>query len=79
MDFMFDQFVELEAPDGNKHYISMANVIAIHPREVDVCDVRLSDGAVLVACQMPARVLVQKIALRRQEALKMLSAAVLKN
>lgn len=78
MDFIFDQFVELEAPDGNKHYVSMASIIAVHPREIDTCDVRLIDGTVLVEAQIPARVLVQKIAQRRQEAQRLLRVAVTK-
>lgn len=77
MDFIFDQFVELKAPDMMKtHYVSMASIIAVHPREIDTCDVRLIDGTVLVEAQIPARVLVQKIGQRRQEAQRLLRAAV---
>lgn len=71
MDFIFDKFVELECYDANKYYVSMANIISVHPRTVDLCDVRLSDGGVINAVKMPARVLVEKIGQRRREAQKM--------
>lgn len=78
MDFIFDRFVELECYDGNKYYVSMANIISVNTRTVDLCDVRLSDGDGINAVKMPARVLVQKIAQRRQEAQKLLCLAVTK-
>lgn len=79
MDFIFDQFVELKDPDMMKtHYVSMASIIAVHPREVDTCDVRLIDGTVLVEAQIPARVLIQKIAQRRQEGQKLLLRSAVK-
>ena len=79
MDFIFDQFVELKTPDMMKtHYISMASIIAVHPREIDTCDVHLIDGTVLVEAQIPARVLIQKIAQRRQEGQKLLLRAAVK-
>lgn len=77
MDFIFDQFVELKTPDMMKtHYISMSSIIAVHPREIDTCDVRLIDGTVLVEAQIPARVLVEKIGQRRKEAQRLLRMAV---
>ncbi len=76
MDFIFDQFIELESKDGTKTYASMAGINAIVPESIDTCSVWLRGGGVIAGVKMPARVLVQKIAQRRQEAQKLIRKTV---
>ena len=77
MDFIFDQFVELECTDGSKYYVTMASISTVKPVTVDTCNVWCLNGHI-TNVKMPARVLVQKIAQRRQEAQRLLRAAVVK-
>lgn len=75
MDFIFDQFVELTT--GKKtFYVAMSSITIVEPVEVDTCDVYWSGGGVISGVKMPARVLIQKIAQRRQEAQRLLRSAV---
>lgn len=73
MDFIFDQFVELTT--GKKtFYVAMSSITIVEPVEVDTCDVYWSGGGVISGVKMPARVLIQKIAQRRQGGQKFLRA-----
>lgn len=75
MDFIFDQFVELTT--GKKtFYVAMSDIAIVEPVEVDTCDVYWRGGGVITGVKMPARVLIQKIAQRRQEAQRLLRVAV---
>ena len=76
MDFIFDQFVELKNDEGRIWFASMSSITLIEPKEVDTCNVYLDGGGYIRNVQMPARVLVQKIAQRRQEAQRLLRATV---
>lgn len=76
MDFIFDQFVELST-GKKKFYVAMSDIAIVEPVEVDTCDVYWR-GGVITGVKMPARVLVQKIAQRRQEAQRLLRVAVMK-
>lgn len=75
MDFIFDQFVELKTRNGSV-YVAMSNIISVEPVEVDKCNVGFATGGYLLEVEMPALVLVQKIAQRRQEAQRLLRVAV---
>ena len=75
MDFIFDQFVELKTKNGSV-YVTMSSIIMVEPVEVDKCDVGFTTGGYLRDVQVPARVLIQKIGQRRQEAQRLLRAAV---
>ena len=77
MDFIIDQFVELECTDGNKYYVTMSSISTIKPVTVDTCNVWCLNGHI-VNVKMPARVLVQKIAQRRQEGQKLLIRSAVK-
>ena len=73
MDFIFDQFVELETEAGLKFYVSMYAITCVKPTAVDQCDVYCAGYGNIFNVKTPARVLIQKIAQRRQEGQKMLS------
>lgn len=76
MDFIFDQFVELKSDDGGVRFVPMSKISCVEVSEVDKCNVLLDEGTYIVDVQVPARVLVQKIGQRRQEAQRLLRAAV---
>ena len=76
MDFIFDQFVELKSDDGGVRFIPMSKICCVEVSEVDKCNVLLDGGTYICDVQVPARVLVQKIGQRRQEAQRLLRAAV---
>ena len=76
MDFIFDQFVELETEAGLKFYVSMGAITCVEPEAVDKCNVYCAGFGNIFNVQMPARVLVQKIAQRRQEGQRILRVAV---
>lgn len=78
MDFIFDQFVELETETGLKFYVSMGAITCVQPEAVDKCNVYCAGFGSIYNVKMPARVLVQKIAQRRQEAQRLLRVAVTK-
>lgn len=78
MDFIFDQFIELKSDDGGVRFVPMSKICCVEVSEVDKCNVLTDTGAYIIGVQMPARVLVQKIAQRRLETQKLLRAAVLK-
>ena len=76
MDFIFDQFMELKSDDGGVRFVPMSKISCVEVSEVDKCNVLLDGGAYICDVQMPARVLIQKIGQRRQEAQRLLRAAV---
>ena len=76
MDFIFDQFVELKSDNGGVRFIPMSKICCVEVSEVDKCNVLTDTGAYICDVQMPARVLVQKIGQRRQEAQRLLRIAV---
>lgn len=78
MDFIFDQFVELKSDDGGMRFVPMSKILCVEVSEVDKCNVLLDGGAYICDVQMPARVLVQKIAQKRQESQRLLRVAVTK-
>ena len=78
MDFIFDQFVELKSDDGGVRFVSMSKISCVEVSEVDKCNVLLDGGGYICDVQVPARVLVQKIAQRRLEAQRLLRTAVVK-
>ena len=73
MDFIFDQFVELKSDDGGVRFVPMSKICCVEVSEVDKCNVLTDTGAYICDVQIPARVLVQKIGQRRQEAQRLLS------
>ena len=72
MDFIFDQFVELKSDDGGVWIVPMSKISCVEVSEVDKCNVLLDGGAYICDVQVPARVLIQKICQRRNEAQRML-------
>ena len=78
MDFIFDQFVELETESGLKFYVSMGAITCVEPEAVDKCNVYCAGFGNIFNVKMPARVLIQKIAQRRQEGQKLLIRASIK-
>ena len=77
MDFIFDQFVELKTRNGSV-YVAMSSIMSVEPTEVDKCNVGFTTGGYLCEIDMPAKVLIQKIAQRRQEGQKLLIRASIK-
>ena len=78
MDFIFDQFIELDTDAGLKFYVSMGAITCVEPEAVDKCNVYCAGFENIFNVKMPARVLIQKIAQRRQEGQRLLRAAVVK-
>lgn len=78
MDFIFDQFVELETESGLKFYVSMGAITCVEPEAVDKCNVYCAGFGNIFNVKVPARVLIQKIAQRRLEAQRLLRTAVVK-
>lgn len=66
MDFIFDQFVELKSDDGGVRFVPMSKICCVEVSDVDKCNVLTDTGAYICDVQMPARVLVEKIAQRRR-------------
>lgn len=76
MDFIFDRFIELKDDEDTSWFVSMSSITVIEPVEVDTCNVHITDGLYIKGVRMPARVLIGHIAQRRQEAQKLIRAAV---
>ena len=77
MDFIFDQFVELKSDDGGVRFVPMSKICCVEVSEVDKCNVLLDGGRYICDVQMPARVLIQKIAQRRLEGQRMIRGVTL--
>lgn len=66
MDFIFDQFVELETESGSV-YVPMGAITCVEPEAVDKCNVYCAGFGSIYNVKMPAQDLVQKIDQRRLE------------
>ena len=70
MNFIFDEFIRIEADNCDKIWVSAAEIAYVRSENIDHCTIGMRNGFSFTGVKMPATVLLNRINRIREENIK---------